>query len=42
MILGLILFSRHGKTRLVKWYHSFSTKDRKQMMKEVKTDIVLN
>lgn len=36
MILAFILISRHGKVRLIKWFHSFSAKDRKAMVKEVR------
>lgn len=35
MILTFMLISRHGKVRLIKWYHSFSAKDRKIIVKEV-------
>ncbi len=37
MILALMLLSRHGKTRLVKWYYSFSPKEHKQMLHEVRS-----
>jgi hypothetical protein len=35
MILAFMLISRHGKVRLIKWYYSFASKDKKQMAHEV-------
>ena len=36
MILAFMLISRHGKVRVIRWFHSFAAKDRKQFVKEVR------
>ena len=39
MIVFLLLISRHGKTRLNKYYKTFTHKERQNIQKEVTTTV---